>query len=125
VKNRAKCKLCGDIIESKTRHDMCWCKCGEIAVDGGQDYHKCIAGDWANFIRVDDEGNEIIPKIVEKTPEESAEKIVTSLTKQDHIDALTAILTQLDRLPEHAWSQPITHYDYYSLVALIRAALAG
>jgi len=30
--NKAKCKLCGDIIESKFTHDMQWCSCGAIAV---------------------------------------------------------------------------------------------
>lgn len=38
VKNKAKCKLCGDIIESTHRHDFKYCKCGAIAVDGGVDY---------------------------------------------------------------------------------------
>ena len=108
---------------------MCFCRCGEIGVHGGSEQQKCIAGDWSNFLRVDDEGNEIVPKIVDKTPaktpEESSEKVVTALTKKDHIDALTDILQQLDRLPDHAMMQPITHYDYYSLVALLRSALAG
>lgn len=34
--NKIQCKKCGDIIESKTVHDMKWCKCGAVAVDGGQ-----------------------------------------------------------------------------------------
>ena len=38
--NRAKCLKCGDIIESTYRHDFKWCKCGALAVDGGQDYIK-------------------------------------------------------------------------------------
>lgn len=38
--NRARCKLCGDIIESKDRHDYVTCKCGNLSVDGGQDYHR-------------------------------------------------------------------------------------
>ena len=36
--NRCKCKLCGDIIESKYRHDFVRCKCGEIFTDGGDEY---------------------------------------------------------------------------------------
>ena len=36
--NRAKCLSCGDIIESKHRHDFVWCKCGRIFVDGGLAY---------------------------------------------------------------------------------------
>lgn len=38
LKNIAKCKKCGDIIESKHRHDFVQCRCGAIFVDGGQDY---------------------------------------------------------------------------------------
>jgi hypothetical protein len=36
--NKAKCCKCGDIIESKHRHDFVSCKCGAIFVDGGHDY---------------------------------------------------------------------------------------
>ena len=38
VRNRVKCKKCGDIIESKHRHDFVWCKCQSIFTDGGKDY---------------------------------------------------------------------------------------
>lgn len=38
LENKAKCNLCGDIIESKHTHDFKWCKCKSIAVDGGQSY---------------------------------------------------------------------------------------
>ena len=55
MKNRAKCKLCNSIIESFHRHDYVTCACGEIAVDGGLDYFKVIARDYANFLRIDDE----------------------------------------------------------------------
>jgi len=50
--NKARCKLCGDVVESKHRHDFVWCKCGEIAVDGGNDYHKGTAKNMENFIRI-------------------------------------------------------------------------
>ena len=36
--NKAQCLICGDIIESKTRHDYVTCSCGNISVDGGLDY---------------------------------------------------------------------------------------
>lgn len=35
-----RCKKCGDIIQSKHTHDMVWCKCGAIAIDGGDSYCK-------------------------------------------------------------------------------------
>ena len=50
IRNRAKCKLCGDIIESKSRHDWVECNCGEIFVDGGLDYFRAGAKNFENFI---------------------------------------------------------------------------
>jgi len=39
-KNKVKCLFCGDIIESKFRHDFQECKCGKIFVDGGNSYQR-------------------------------------------------------------------------------------
>ena len=36
--NKSKCMRCGDVIESKYRHDFVECSCGSIFVDGGLDY---------------------------------------------------------------------------------------
>lgn len=38
TRNSARCKRCGDDIESKSRHDLTWCKCKAIFVDGGDSY---------------------------------------------------------------------------------------
>lgn len=38
IRNRAQCLLCGDIIESHTRHDFVTCTCGALSVDGGHSY---------------------------------------------------------------------------------------
>ena len=38
IKNKAKCRKCGTIIESKHRHDFVLCKCEAIFVDGGKEY---------------------------------------------------------------------------------------
>ena len=37
VKNAAKCRTCGTVLESKTRHDWVSCPCGNF-VDGGTAY---------------------------------------------------------------------------------------
>lgn len=34
------CLECGDIIESKHRHDFVQCKCGKSFLDGGEDYFR-------------------------------------------------------------------------------------
>ena len=38
--NKIKCNKCGDIIESTHGHDFRHCRCGAVAVDGGNDYLK-------------------------------------------------------------------------------------
>ncbi len=40
--NRIKCNKCGDIIESKSRHDFVTCSCGAVSVDGGYDYLRRV-----------------------------------------------------------------------------------
>ncbi len=40
IKNAIQCKLCGDIIESKTTHDYVKCSCGACSVDGGHEYRR-------------------------------------------------------------------------------------
>ena len=37
-KNSIKCNLCGEILVSESVHDFKFCKCGTVAVDGGNDY---------------------------------------------------------------------------------------
>lgn len=46
--NRIKCKKCGDIIESKNRHDFVTCKCGYVAVNSGNSYLRRTGNreDW-------------------------------------------------------------------------------
>lgn len=37
-RNAAKCKVCGEVIESTFRHHFVTCSCGNLSVDGGHDY---------------------------------------------------------------------------------------
>lgn len=39
--NSIKCKNCGDVIRSKNIHDMVYCKCHLVFVDGGSWYTRC------------------------------------------------------------------------------------
>ena len=50
TKNAAQCTLCGDIIESKHRHDFVACSCDNIFIDGGLDYIRGGARDMSAFI---------------------------------------------------------------------------
>lgn len=112
MRNRAKCKLCQEIIESKFSHDFVKCKCGEIFVDGGNEIEASMrfgANDFANFLRVDDKGNETC--IVEKP-------IVTA---EDHIELLDDMIRRIEALPEVAMYQTVNQYDYLSLMIWLRA----
>jgi hypothetical protein len=51
-RNMARCKKCGDVIESKYRHDFVWCKCKSIFVDGGRDYWRG-GGELEHFERIE------------------------------------------------------------------------
>ena len=48
IRNRIKCKHCGDIIESTSIHDFRFCSCGKVAVDGRKYYLKRTGNpnDW-------------------------------------------------------------------------------
>jgi hypothetical protein len=53
VKNQAKCLKCGEVVESKSRHDFRECKCGNVFVVGGRSYihhgfrDESLYADWS------------------------------------------------------------------------------
>lgn len=50
--NAVKCLKCGDVPRSKNRHHCCWCKCGDVAVDGGS-FITRVTGDprtWESMV---------------------------------------------------------------------------
>ena len=43
LRNRARCLVCGEMVESRHRHDFKTCSCGNLSVDGGKDYiRRCV-----------------------------------------------------------------------------------
>ena len=50
VINKCQCRLCGDTIESKHRHDFVQCRCGSIFTDGGTDYIRRGANNLNDII---------------------------------------------------------------------------
>lgn len=73
MRNRAKCRLCRDIIASIYQHDYVTCKCGEIAVDGGSGFgfvRHVWKTDKSNLIALDDEGKEICQTITDPVTQE-------------------------------------------------------
>lgn len=120
MKNRAKCKLCNEILESFHRYDYVSCKCGEISINGGNDTFECSAKNWGNFLRVDDKGNEILVKIVEN-PDEKSEKMDESpkMGNDSKLEMLQQMLKNIENLPQKALELPINHYDFYSFMLIV------
>jgi hypothetical protein len=119
MKNRAKCKKCNSIIESFHSHDYVSCACGEISVDGGQDYFKCSAVEFTNFLRIDDEGNEIVVTVKEKEDNQEPAEYPTKLSKKDLIKMLDDMVVNIENLPQEAMLSPINNYDFCSLLILL------
>ena len=50
--NYIMCNHCKQVIRSKHRHDMKWCSCGKVAIDGGNDYVKVSFTDADDFMSI-------------------------------------------------------------------------
>jgi len=124
MKNRAKCKLCSNIIESFHTYDYVTCKCGEISISGGNDRLECSAKNWQNFLRVDDQGNEIVITVKDSSDgNESKDKEPPTMTRADKIEMLEAMVKNIENLPKAAMTQSINHYDMFSFMVIILAIL--
>ena len=56
---KLKCLLCGDIIESKSVHDLVICKCDSCYIDGGSYYAHIGAKDFSKIVKIMDDGTEV------------------------------------------------------------------
>jgi hypothetical protein len=123
MKNRAKCKLCHDVIESFHSTDLVYCKCGEIGVDGGSKL-LCFANDFDNFLRVDENGSEII-----MTTKNTQDHVVANKeqraqpSKEELLNMLDMMVENYTNLPPQAMTTPVTHYDLSSALLLISSIL--
>ena len=52
IVNKAKCKKCGEILESKFNHDFKTCSCKRLSVDGGLDYVRRGYKDKDSYIEL-------------------------------------------------------------------------
>lgn len=96
-------------------------------MDGG-DALRCGSKDWSNFIRVDDEGNEIIVKvkespllISEKQETKNSQNAQHKPSKVELLEMLQEMIKSIESLPQGAMSSYITHYDYVLLLILLSA----
>jgi hypothetical protein len=121
MKNRAKCKLCGSLLESYHKFDYVSCKCGEISITGGNVSFESFAKDYANFLRVDDNGNEIPVKVIgsEEIPP-IGHSVGGERDAVSRKGKLSSIIEQLETLPQDAMNHPLTHYDLVYILRLIK-----
>ena len=128
--NKAKCRLCEDIIESYHQYDYVKCSCGEIAVDGGPEGLLCRARNWENFIRIDEEGNE--RGITLRNEESSTEQPETQTEppraqalgqprKENASILLNEMIKNYESLPHQAMHAPATNADLLSMLYLVGA----
>jgi hypothetical protein len=123
MRNRAKCKLCQDILESFHQQDYVQCKCGEISISGGNYDLNCAAKDWNNFLRVDDEGNEIVVKVLDKGKTIPIEAAQNKLSRKEQIAMLESMVKNIENLPHHAMETPINHADFYAYFLILISIL--
>lgn len=56
---KIKCLLCGDIIESKSLHDLVTCKWESCYIDGGSYYSHIGAKDFSKIVKIFNDGIEV------------------------------------------------------------------
>lgn len=108
---RAKCKKCDFIIE--TEGDEVFCKCGEISIGGNGNPKRCSADDFKNFVRVDENGNEIVVEFIEKKKP----------TKEELKETLKDMIKDIEDLPSNAKIVSVNQYDlltfYYWMLSWV------
>ena len=123
MKNRAKCKLCGSVIESVALMDYIACDCGEIAIAGGAYELLTYAKDFTNFLRVDDLGNEIVVQYKEQISssdqDEKPDEPKERMTREECLYMLDHLIKNIEDLPDHVKMSPINHYDLISFMLVI------
>lgn len=123
MRNRAKCKLCNDVLESFLIDDTVVCSCGEISISGGEYRLLSSSRSYKNFLRIEDDGSEKPVKYIEEGKaggdDQNVEEPVKPLTKKELINVLENKIKSLENLPPNAMTQPTTHYDLYETLLLL------
>lgn len=116
--NRAKCKLCEEIIEIDGKLAWQVCKCGEIRISTREERITAICKHEGNLLSVDDEGNEILVEPIDKITDEIA---ITERNKKEMLKVLDGWIENIEKLPPEAMSTYISHYDLLSALMIISA----
>lgn len=121
---RAMCRICRTLIETKSPGDYITCACGEISIHFQPGSTQFICREWENFIRIDEDGNEVSVNVVEKddisSPKPHPEGI-SKPSKDDLLGMLNQMIKSIEDLPSQAMGSPVTHYDLLSALLLVAA----
>ncbi len=126
MRNRAKCKLCGDILESFYLNDVVECSCGEITIWGGLYELNSKANDYENFLRIDEDGNEITVRFLQKGEEDKEEELYEikgRLSKKEAIELMERTLKGMQDSLDHSMNRYVNYYDFCYYLSLILSAL--
>lgn len=118
MRNRARCRKCRDILESFHRYDFVMCSCGSISISGGDYAFECAAKDFNDFLRIDDNGNEIEVKFQNKDSPVTQETI-SKPSRETILASINDMKSQIEKMPEEALRMPLNHYDFISLLSLL------
>ena len=113
MRNRAKCKVCNEIIESTETDKTVWCKCKQIGINGGKEKFWCHAVNFENFLRIDDEDNEIPVHFVDMTNQINKAKL------KQVLESIDEMVKSYEGLPATAMLTEVTHYDLMSVLYLL------
>lgn len=73
IVNKIRCKKCGEVIESKSRHDFVTCKCGSCSVDGGLNYIRRCANSLDDYEELSEFEN-VLTELIKRFCKENEEK---------------------------------------------------
>lgn len=124
ARNRIRCLDCGSEVESVARNDLQMCDCGSCGVDGGTDYYKLLYKDIKKIRRIADDDSEIEIREQGEVMEVENEMPSEKRTKEELLKSLDLVIETFKSLPQNAMMAPMTHYDYYSLLILMRDLFA-
>ncbi len=134
MRNRIKCMLCQDVIESTHRHDFKSCKCGACSVDGGNEYKRCLFDKPENIRILEDDDSEheiVIPKdrLQRLEEKQEPEQIIEDMpkkkpTRKELRGILDEMIKSVESLPPHAMTDPLNQYDYSSFLMILQSILS-
>lgn len=126
TRHRAKCRLCNTVIEAVSQYGGTEipCACGEIAFDLRSNPPSYCAINFQNMIGIDAEGNENDMHVLDirKSDISSAKPEPEGNTDQANYQ-LEMLIERVEGLPVHAMNSFVTHYDYLSLLYLVKALI--